>query len=361
MEIYLSKDGKSVGPYSADELREKIKAGEVDADESAWSAEVGSWRRLGQVLERADSAGGRRRGKSGGEVPPPPDAPPPAREKSNKLQRPGSSGGASGGGFDAPVRAMPDGEEKLREAKRLGGASSKRPNPLAFLRWLGVAAFAVYLFSMFLPWVQTSYAGASTELGAVEVLTTGGDEVVLPGTTSPPKYFGAAKTLLGVASIFALFVLLLSVASARNTEAGSSALGVMLGSLSGLGLAGFGLIYGLSFERQFNAALAEANRVLGEGGQIVFTMSSGFYFALAAVVLMVACLMVPQVVRGLLREAMVPAAAVALVACGLGFVAVRKLGADSIGGAADSIGSLLKEGVEAAKGTLDEFKGEGGG
>jgi hypothetical protein len=131
MEIFLTKEGKSVGPFSAAEIRIKMKAGEVGAEESAWSAEVGKWMRLEQVLEiAADSGGGQKSAGKRGTPSQPPEPAPEGRERSRKLQSPGSIGDGRSGGFDKPIEAMPNQDEKLREAKRLGGASAKRANPV---------------------------------------------------------------------------------------------------------------------------------------------------------------------------------------------------------------------------------------
>ena len=365
MEIFLTKEGKSVGPFSAAEIREKMKAGEVGAEESAWSAEVGKWMRLEQVLEiAADGGGGRKSaGKKGsgkkGTPPQPPEPESEGRERSRKLQSPSSIGEGRSGGFDKPVEAMPNQDEKLREAKRLGGASAKRANPVGFMRWLGVIAFLAIVFSIFMPWVKTSYGDSITELSALNVITAKGEDFVLPGTSETVKYFGASKTMLLGSLGLIVLVLLLSVSNALNREAGSSGMAVLLGGLAILLLAGFGAIYGLSFERQFNAALADANQVLGNSLLLVFKMGPGFYFSLAAAFLMLACLMIPQIIRAPLTEEMMPAAVTLLIAGGIAFIGSRTLSSDSVGDAAESIGGLINQGVKTVKETLGELDGGG--
>ena len=362
MEIFLTKEGKSVGPYSVAEIRKKMKAGEVGAEESAWSAEVGKWMRVEQILELGGGDGKSAGRKKSGEKGTPPQPPEPAaegRERSRKLQSPGSIGDGRSGGFDKPIEAMPNQDDKLREAKRLGGASAKRGNPMAFMRWLGVVAFLAILFSVFLPWVRTTYGDSVTELSAVNVITAKGGDFALPGTTETVKYFGASKTMLLGALGLIVLVLLLSVSNALNSEAGSSGLAGLLAVLVILMLAGFGAIYGLSFERQFNAALADANQVLGNSQRLVFKMGPGFYFSLAAAVLMVACLMIPQIIRAPLSQEMMPAGVTLLIACGIAFVGSRTLSSGSVGKAAESIGGLIDQGVKTVKETLGEIDGGG--
>ncbi len=232
----------------------------------------------------------------------------------------------------------------------------KRPNPLAFLRWLSLIAVAGYLFAALLPWVKVNYDGASSEQAALALATVKTEEMMaLPGTNAPPKYFKASKILLILATVLVALVTLLSISNARNEDAGTSGMGLILGVLAGLSLVGFGVIYGELFERQF------AQTMIGDGeGGIEFVMGSGYYFALAAVALLVASVIVPQILRRGFIRSMMTTVVMLLLSAGLVYVGTQQLSSGTLESVVVDIEAMFEQGVDAVKGTIEKAKEIGG-
>jgi len=80
MDIYITKNDENIGPFSIDEVREKLSVGEVSAEDFAWHDGLEEWLPLSEILAQDAPS-------SGAELPP--GAPPPPR--SSKLRGPGST------------------------------------------------------------------------------------------------------------------------------------------------------------------------------------------------------------------------------------------------------------------------------
>lgn len=401
MDIFLTQDGKSLGPYSAEELREKLAKGEVDLDESAWSAEAGDWIRLGAVLELAESAAkppepspgvtlkpaksmlgklpdsaseatSASSDKAG--TPPKPTSATAAESDSEKLaesadedsnnkeeapQRMGSSKlrspaalaaereEASGKkkkqksktkeeskGAPAPVRAIATAAQKDQQAKK--SKVRQGTNPLSFLRWLGVVAFAAFMFTLFMPWITSKVGDTRSHLTAVDVLKAKPSEVAIPGSNQLPKFFRPAKVALLLSGLGVLLALLLSVVGAINPEGDTSGVGIVLLVAVIGGLVTFGVLQGHFLEKELNTKLQEAAQNGGfsieGGGDISLDLKGGFYLAIAAVGLMIAFLAVPGQINGTLAPAMVPCLVLAVLALCVGGFAFTRFG-EGAGGA----------------------------
>ncbi len=327
MKIFLIRDGKCAGPFKVGELRQKISNGGVSPEELAWGAGLAGWTNLEQVLAKADEL------SASGEVDPidrpgqtPPPLPEPSlREKSTKLRSPSPLSSGENGQYDSPVQAVADAGEKQREAKRSGAVSSGRPNVFGFLRWIGVLAVVVFLLTAFMPWVRTSTSAGMTELSTVKMVLAKSSELRLPGQNVPPKYFYLTKMILIGTLVLVFLVALISLSNILSRDAQTSGMGIMLSGVLLASLIFVGVVYDRFFEQEFNAALSKAITG-GEPQSVSFTMDYGFYFALAAVVLMVGCLMIPKIVFGRFGPAMVPALVAALFAVGLGGFGVLRMG-----------------------------------
>jgi hypothetical protein len=341
MKIFLIRGGKCAGPFKAGELRQKISNGGVSPDELAWCAELTDWTNLEQVLAKTDewSASGEADSfdRSGQSPPPLPESS--LREKTVKLRPPSLSSSGGSGQYDAPVQAIPDAGEKQREAKRTGAMASGRPNAFGFLRWIGVLAAVVFLLTAFMPWVRTSTSAGRTEFSTVKMVMAKSSEVQLPGQNVPPKYFYLTKMILIGTLILVLLVALISLSNILSRDAETSGLGIMLSVVLLAGLIFMGVVYDHFFEREFNDALSKAITG-GEPQSVSFKMDYGFYFALAAVVLMAGCLMIPKIVFGRLGPAMVPVSVAALFAVGLVGFGVLRMGSRN---ALQEVSSGVKE------------------
>ncbi len=313
MKIFLIRGGKSTGPFQAGELRQKINSGGVSPSELAWGAGLDEWARLEQVLDRAErmSAAGKQDPVDEQGVTPPPIPDSSLREKSTKLQPISGAASSLKPPVHAGVQSVADTEEKQREAKRSGAASSVRPNAFGPLRWIGVLAVLVFLVAAFMPWVRTTTAAGRTELSAVNIVLASEEQVALPGKSVAPKYFGLSKMVLIVALVFLLLSGLISVTNIFSREADNSGMGILISGALLLAMIFIGVVYGHFFEREFNTAL-------GVKDGVSFEMDYGFYFSLASVVLIVGCLMIPKVVAGPFVPVMVPFLVSILFAAGLG-------------------------------------------
>ena len=321
MKIFLIRGGKSTGPFQAGELRQKINSGGVSPGELAWGAGLDGWTRLEQVLDRAEdmSAAGKHDPVDEQGVTPPPIPDSSLREKSSKLKPVSGVTPGLGSSVHSGIQSVADTGEKQREAKRSGAASSVRPNAFGFLRWIGVLAVLVFLVTAFMPWVRTTTAAGRTELSAVNMVLASEEQVALPGKSVAPKYFGLSKMILIVALVLLLLSGLISVTNIVSREADNSGMGILISGALLLAMIFIGVVYGNFFEREFNAAL-------GAKDDISFKMDYGFYFALASVVLVAGCLMIPKVVAGPLVPVMVPFLVAILLAVGLGGFGVLRMG-----------------------------------
>jgi hypothetical protein len=312
MDIYLTKDGKSVGPFTPEELRKKLKAGEADPDESAWAAETGDWKRLELVLEQVETSGKnvdlRRFGApekpddaaaASDEKPKPKKekkkkekaAPDPARSRSSKLQAPPgvpSADKKKKGKGPGPVRALPSGANR-------GGDGSRGGGDLSFLRWLALAAVLVFVFAVFMPWVAVTSDNGRTELNALNYVSAKAEKVELPGGGGAPKYFRGSKLILLAVGVVALVVGALSFFGALNPR-GSNRLPVGLALGAAAAIAVFGVIQTRSIEGQFNRAMERTAAIEGGGGvgTVDFSLDSGLFIAMAALVLVAGFLLAPS-------------------------------------------------------------------
>ena len=343
MKIFLIRDGKCAGPFKAEELRQKISNGGVSPEELAWGAGLAGWTNLEEVLAKADELGTSGAADSinqPGQTPPPlPEAS--QREKSTKLRSPSPSSSGRGGQYDSPVQAVPDAGEKQREAKRSGAVSSGRVNAFGFLRWVGVLAVVVFLVAAFMPWVRITTSTNREELSAVGIVLAAEEKVALPGQTVAPKYFKLSKMILIGSLVLVLLVALISLSNILSRDAETSGLGIMISLVVLVALVFIGVVYDRFFEQEFNVALSKA-MTGGEAQSVSFKMDFGFYFSLAAVVLMAGCLMIPKIVFGRLAPAMVPVSVAALVAVILGGFGVVRLGSrDALQKASRDVKALL--------------------
>ena len=327
MKIFLIRGGKCAGPFQAGELRQKISSGGVSPGELAWGAGLETWSNLEEVLAKAEkmSASGEEDLADQEGLTPPPIPESARREKSTKLRSASAPSSGSREQYTSPIQAVPDAAEKQREAKRSGAASSARPNAFGFLRWIGVLACLGFLVVSFMPWVRTTSTAGRTELSAVKMVLAAEEEVALPGQTVAPKYFGLAKMILIVSLVLVLLVGLISISNILSRDAENSGMGILISGVLLVALVFVGVVYDHFFEREFNAALAQA--IPGGGNQdISFKMDYGFYFALASVVLMAGFLMIPKVLAGQLLPAMVPFLVAVLLAAGFGGFGVLRMG-----------------------------------
>lgn len=345
MKIFLIRDGKCVGPFKARGLRQKISNGGVSPEELAWGAGLSGWTSLEEVLAKADElgeSGAADPSDQSGQTPPPlPESS--QREKSTKLRSPSPSSSGRGGQYDSPVQAVPDAGEKQREAKKSGAVSSGRANAFGFLRWIGVLACLVFLVAAFMPWIRITNPNAKErkELSAVQMVLEKEEKVALPGQTVAPKYFKLSKMILIGSLVLVLLVALISLSNILSRDAETSRLGIMISLVVFVALIFIGVVYDRFFEQEFNVALSKAITG-GEAQSVSFKMDFGFYFALAAVVLMAGCLMIPKIVFGRLGAAMVPVSVAALVAVGLGGFGVVRLGSrDALQKASKDVKALL--------------------
>ncbi|MCP4850091.1 MAG: DUF4339 domain-containing protein [Verrucomicrobiaceae bacterium] len=327
MKIFLIRGGKCAGPFQAGELRQKISSGGVSPGELAWGAGLDDWSTLEKVLAKAEdmSASGEGDSVDQESLVPPPVPESSRREKSTKLQSVPVPSPGDGGQYQSPIQAVPDAAEKQREAKRSGAASAARPNALGFLRWIGVLAVLFFLVTAFMPWVRTTTAAGRTELSAVKMVLAAEEEVALPGQTVAPKYFGLSKMILVVSLILALLIGLISVSNILSRDAENSGLGILISGVLFVALVFIGVVYDHFFEREFNTALAQALPGV-EDQDISFKMDYGFYLALASVILMTGCLMIPKVVAGSLLPVMVPFFVAVAIASGFGGFGFLRMG-----------------------------------
>ena len=321
MKIFLIRGGKSTGPFQAGELRQKINSGGVSPGELAWGDGLDGWARLEHVLDRAESMSslGEQDPVDGQGLTPPPIPEATLREKSSKLKPVSEAVPGLGSSGHAGIQSVADAGEKQREAKRFGAASSVRPNAFGFLRWIGVLAVLVFLIAAFMPWVRTTTTAGRTELSAVNMVFASEEQVALPGKSVAPKYFGLSKMILVVALVLLLLSGLISVTNIFSRDADNSGMGILISGALLLALIFIGVVYGNFFEREFNAAL-------GAKDDISFKMDYGFYFALASVVLIAGCLMIPKVVAGPILPVMVPFLVAILLAAGLGGFGMLRMG-----------------------------------
>ena len=318
MDIFLTKDGKSVGPFSPEELRAKIKKGDADLDESAWSAETGDWKRLELVLEHAERSGDVKLKRFGAPPSPPADEEDkkskrqkrkdkkkkedaePKREKSTKLQQQGPPGVPSSGKKGkgpAPVRALGSGNDRGG-----GGGGGRRGGGgfagLGGLRWLALVGFAVFFFSIFLPWVTVTSENGRSEMNAIGQVTAKAEKIAIPGSNAAPKNFRIAKMVLMGVGLIGLLVGGLSFLGALNPR-GSNWLAVMLAVLGVAGLGVFGYLQTTAVEGEFNRGLERMALERGVTAPTVeFALAPGYWFCIAALLLMAAFLLVPRGGRG---------------------------------------------------------------
>ena len=118
---------------------------------------------------------------------------------------------------------------------------------------------------------------------------------------------------------------MISVSNILSRDAENSGLGILISGVLFIALVLVGVVYGHFFEREFNAALAQALPGV-EHQDISFKMDYGFYFSLASVILIAGCLMIPKVLSGQLLPAMVPFFVTVFIAAGFGGFGVLRMG-----------------------------------
>jgi uncharacterized membrane protein YqaE (UPF0057 family) len=321
MDIFISRKGENLGPFSLKEIHDMVANGEASATDHAWHDGMDEWGPLSRILAKGDP------------VPTPPPPPigkdpepsvpqPSAPPRSSKLRSPGSTPppAAKERHSDADVRlrtpdvivkevANPDSKHKrgvVAMPETIHVRKSKVKNfRFSVLRLLAVPGIVLMLYAMFLPWVhvEDEEGGVYSRATAAELSLSEEFQSEPLGIENPKTFPHIARLCMVCALLGCLVVSLLCLKLAFRQN-GVLPFAPLVVSLVTVALVGsLGILYGVNLENSTDT---------------IITMDIGYYLALGIAVFAVAMILVPELGRlGQLFTLFLPPIGVTLIAASL--------------------------------------------